>query len=376
MGILRKNNILAGWTGSRLFQAVRVSVFSFFSFFACSAWPQFIGAAGFCYLTNYTDSSNVGSVYNTTFTVSVENEKVSIRVSVASDHYCSWNFDGTNSFYLVDSPDRVNSDPGMNAAVTLHQREFPYDANPIVRLLWLGLASTHYFASTTNELLLVPWLGLTFDGTFSYDWETQKSDQPPYFPAKITFVASPLLWEKEQTRRISKTGKFPFQLGYVGGVFEVKESGRAEDMTIPTYFILDRYRNGGEPGQVLEHSEVRVTNLFRLQPSGLSYRPKITRPTDVCDMREETPEMLRFGITYTLTNDAWLEKGDPRRTALIEQHKPEYAQWRSAVVVKEAGARAKPEIQARNRQIVRVVLVGSLIGMPLIYLTVRKTSKQ
>ena len=290
-------------------------------------------AYGTCCYTNYEVSGAPHNIINTTFSAAVDGRKVYIRLDYAKDYYEEWTFDGTNSYSLGDSPDRVNPVPGARAAVTLNEIEFPVTAVEMIRTIWLGLCSASYLGNPTNQLVLVPWGAWELDGMLSYEWKMERFSNSPYLPKAITFVASTNLWEKEMQIKLGLKGKpFLFREGFVGGKFEVADVQKWDGMTLPVRFAVKRYRFDARTSagsKTLQDCEVIVTNFTSTVFA--TFRPKITRPTDVSDMRYETAGMPHFGITYTLTNDNWPAKNDPRQLAAVEQKKPVYWEWRRRV---------------------------------------------
>ncbi len=291
---------------------------------------QSFTCSGNFYHTNYDVREVADSVINATFTTTVKDHKVYMRLNFAPDYYAEWSYDGLTSYDLIDSPDRVNLVKGARAAVSIRENEFPATADCFFRTIWLGLCSAHYFqySNTNRNGLLVPWGDRSFAGLLSFQWKEQNLSAPPYLPSNIVFIASSALWPEEQKQRINQRQTFPFDDGFVGGQFQVSQCQIYDEMTIPSAFTLKRYRAGEGSGKLLEYYRVEVTNISAAGSEG--FVPKIHRPTDVSDMRDESPEMPLFGITYTLTNDAWLAKSDPQRLALINAQKPVYWKWRSA----------------------------------------------
>lgn len=282
--------------------------------------------SGLFFYTNYTASGEPRGVINATFHGAVDGERAWFRFEFSTNHYAEWSYDGTNDYSVVD-------DGGPRAAVTVWQSEFPLQADPLTRTAWLGLGSAHYFNNTTNDAVLVPWCDWGMKGMMSYQWKMERLPELPHLPRKIDFHASEALWKRECDARIERPSrKFPFREGFLGGRFTTKATQEFEGMTIPTRFSLERYRVRDNEGALLEYSDVWVTNLAAATP--LTFRPKISRLTDVSDMRDSTPDRPRFGVIYQLTNDAWLAKDDPKRLALVEAHKPVYAKWRRSLAKK------------------------------------------
>lgn len=288
--------------------------------------------------TNFTESGGVDSILNYTFSVQVETNKVVVSVATGGGISTSWSFDGTNSYYLIDSTNVVAKIGRLNAAVTLHEKEFPYSSSPVERSIWLGLASGHFLNQTKEELLLVPWLDWAFPGTLSFDWQILRSEQAPFLPVQISFVASKRLWEREQAIKIGKLGEWPHVDGETGGLFKVSGFLTNGGLVLPSAFQTVRYFDrASRANHVLAISSIQVTNFIISSAATTAFVPQIVRATDVSDMRSESADMPRFGITYTLTNDSWLGKMDPVRLAMIESNKPVYAEWRRALAAKARG---------------------------------------
>lgn len=316
----------------------------------------------YCY-TNYTPTETVSTFINASFSVAVDREKVYLRFDFAPQNYEEWAFDGTNSYLLIDGPSL--SDPNvkkqLSAAATEDENEFPVTPVCLIRTVWLGLGSAHYFDDPTNQPVLVPWGEWGLRGMLSYRWDLHRLSAAPYLPAAITFVASSNLWKKEQAARIEpEEVSFPLREGFIGGQFEVQQTGSLGAMTYPTRFVLKRYRTGIGEGKLLEFSCIQITNLSAF--AAANFIPKITRATDVSDMRDSTTNIPRFGITYTLTNDNWLAKSDPHRLAMVEAHKAEYEKWRRSLALKAHASWVRPD----RRRIVLVALILSVVSLPLL----------
>jgi len=288
-------------------------------------------AYGICSSTNVSESGRITNVINANFHVGVNGAKVYMRLDFAPDHYEEWTYDGTNSFLLGDDgPDGVTGKKTATASALVNEEEFPMAAFGLLRDIWLGLASQHYFNNPTNQPALVPWDDPNPSGSLAFQWKIERLAESPNFPKQITFVASKAFWKKE--RRITYNMgdlTFPFREGFVGGRFEVKDTQTLNGLTYPSHFTLEHYRAGKNEGKLLEYTSVVVTRLSA--PFSSTFKPKITRPTNVGDMRSQSAEMPRFGFNYTLTNDDWLEKSDPRWVALLEANRPVYEKWRSEI---------------------------------------------
>lgn len=326
-------------------------------------------AGGFFNHTNFTESGAVDSILRYPYYVEAQGEKVSVRVGFGTNTVSCWSFDGTNSYYLVDSAEPRKAGT-LNAAATLNEKEFPYSSGPVERSVWLGLASGHFFAKRNEDPLLVPWLDWAFPGVLSFDWQIQRATNQPFLPAQIKFVASNNLWLREQAIKIGALGKWPYYEGEVGGRFSVSQFVTNGQLTLPAKFEIIRYFRGSSAAYVLSVSAIEVTNFSVAPAHPNTFVPKIGRATDVSDMRSETDDMPRFGITYTLTNNGWMDKSDPIRLAMIESNKPVYAEWRRVLAAKERGGKPK------NNNFVKVLLALSVSGPVVLYLILKNKPKE
>jgi len=301
---------------------------------------QSFKAYGNYYHTNYDGAGAPSGELTGTFSANVENEKIHLRLDFIPDqhHYAEWTYDGKTAYSVLDNITPTTIDQGARAAAMVTEDEFPTPEFCIARTIWLGLCSAHYFSNPTNsptsKPTLVPWLDWSTSGMLSFQWRMKNFQETPFLPSNIVFTASTDLWAKEAKMRINLEDSFPFRDGFIGGEFEVKQTQSFKGMTLPSSFILKRYRFGGPKGQLLEFYDIQVTSLTASTPE--NFIPKIQRPTDVSDMRDGTADMPRFGITYTLTDDNWLAKSDPKRLAMVEAHKPVYWSWRHSLERKSA----------------------------------------
>ena len=314
-------------------------------------------AYGTCTQTNFSESGAIIKVIIANFHVGVNGAKVYIRLDFAQDHYEEWTYDGTNSFCLKAIFDSVNDVKAARDWVTVTEEEFPTTAFCVVNQLWLGLASQHYFSNPTNQPVLAPWGDKGLPGAHSFQWKITRFAEMPYFPKQIIFVATDALWKKEAQMRAANGdySTYHYREGFVGGRFEVSGTQTLNGLTYPTHFTLERYRAGKNEGTFLEYYNIVVTRLTPVVSS--TFRPKIFHPTDVFDMRSGGSEMPGFSITYTLTNDAWLEKSDPRLLAFQELQKPAYENRRS-VITKEIWIHC----------LLRIFFMVLVVGLPAIVL--------
>ena len=273
--------------------------------------------------TNFLVSEAVDNVINATFQVVVADDQVYVRIDYASGSVAEWSYDGTNDYCLQETG-------GPRAAATVYQNEYPISPGSFERTVWLGLGSAHYFGNPTNEPILAPFGDWALDGMLSFRWNMKRMAGTPGLPDKITFVASEELWQRERSlRMVVPTKAFPYHEGFIGGRFEVKATNLFNGLSLPSHFILERFRIGENKGAVLTYTDVQVTNISTA--TAFNFRPKIMRGTDISDMRSSTRERPVFGITYTVTTDDWWIMDDPRRLMMIERQKPRYEEWRGSI---------------------------------------------
>ena len=189
--------------------------------------------------TNFLESGAISDVLNANFHVGVEAVKFTCAWISPPGNYEEWTYDGTNSFILADSFDIISGKKTTTASATVNEEEFPMTASGILRDIWLGLASQHYFSDPTNQPVLVPWDDWNPTGMLAYQWKIERLAEAPNSPKQITFVASKAFWKKG--RRITYDmgdSTFPFREGFVGGRFEVLERTDIEWTHISHAFYL------------------------------------------------------------------------------------------------------------------------------------------
>jgi hypothetical protein len=326
-------------------------------------------ASGVCYYTNFSRTGAASRSLTIPFDASVENEKVYLHGIFGGNQSVEWTYDGATSYYIVHSVDVYNPAPGLRDAATVIDDEFPQSADPILRTVWLGLCSAHFLEKPLDGPVLVPWGSKGLSGSFSFKWDIVHSEGSPRFPRKITFVASQQLWEKESTAIIEKSERrFNARDGFVGGIFEIKETTSVNGREYPSRFVLNHFRTGAGDGEILERSVVEVTNISTGSIGG--FVPDVKNPIDVSDMRESTLATPGFGITYTMTNTAWLAKDDPKRLAMVQAAKPNYEKWRRGLSLKESDSSRLPRLG--RRPVVIGILVTCGLILPMIYIVLRK----
>jgi len=314
-------------------------------------------ASGLSYFTNYTSTGAAISHINAPYFIAVDGRRVFVRLQYADDHYAEWSFDGRYSYHLLESPDRLNPVKDLNAAAVIREDEFPTDAFCILRNIWLGLGSANLLTNSSYSGLLVPWGAKGLSGMRSYRWNIERLTAAPHLPTRITFSASEELWEQEEVTRIEKSDQgFTLREGFVGGRFETLEAKSFSGLTIPVRFCLQRFRferDQNEPERLLEFYLVTVTNLSAEVLT--DFRPGIRRATDVSDMMEETVRKPLFGFIYTLTNDDWMARSDPRRKGLLSKAESDYARWLQMTKKK---AQQSTSYSARKKTVMRSIILG------------------
>lgn len=326
-------------------------------------------ASGVCNYTNYTATGAAKGVIKSSFDADVNDGKVRLKLDFGQDHYVEWTFDGERAVYLVDDANVA----GARAAAMLDENEFPVCAMPLLRTVWLGLCSEHYFNNSNNHALLVPWCEWGMRGMLSFEWDIQFSQVSLKVPQKIIYTASSRLWQREIGLRIMKdahNGKFPYRDGFVGGVFQMRDDQQIGGIRFPRAFRVVRFRTGKGEGVPLECTDVVVLNISESTTG--EYGPEILRPTDLSDMRSATPEMPLFGISYTISNlSDILAKDDPKRVAMIAAKKPIYEGWRRSLMHRGEMPRRASAASAIRVVVILLLVVISAIWA-LIYLRGRR----
>jgi hypothetical protein len=332
--------------------------------FTASAGPAY-RVIGQVTEVSFKKDATVRNRIQTGFVLEVKDPSWKIRTTFDSttNYYEEYMFDGQDTYGLLVDP-KVDSNSTLPASAA-HTYQ-PVQAFCTTRLAWLALASHTHFGRQVKlrERLLTPWGTEASAGAWAYDYAVELSPHLPFLPLKATLSWSGMNWTNECAEKHIDPSTAPYQSGESLGEFSVLESTNINGLELPIRFSLNRYTKESPKSApyILEHFDGQVTAVELLTQAPT--RPVFKKPVFVLDSRTVPTEQKYLAVQYSITNNAWLERDDPRLVGLLQQAQKGYA-----AKLEGQFPQSKPNNASGQLIVMRVVILSLVIGGAIFLLT-------
>jgi RNA polymerase sigma factor (sigma-70 family) len=214
------------------------------------------------------------------------------------------------SFYGKPSP----GGPVNSGGAVIESGDFPVEDGTFANYIWLGMASSAYFANATNGDIMSLFNRPRDARTFKVRGDWQLSGQPPYLPTSIDFHEYPSFYPP------------PFDKGFKEGQMRVLEQTNVGTHVFPKTFTCELFRPWRDSAVTSNDLNLAVTITVTADAIRLHSIPRILPPkTDGITYVGEcrlTGGSRTNQITYNSTADRLPER--PEINAIKAGH-PELA---------------------------------------------------
>lgn len=160
------------------------------------------------------------------------------RITWSSNAFTEAGFDGTNVYDLLKSPIKGGESLSRGVArLFCSSNGLPEDCHPLVRFLWLGLASGQAIRQMKPPQMPPPWAAgkAIMPESDCFTFKARLHDDLLGCPESVKFLFSTDLWKRDN-RKLSP----PFNAGDEVGSYQVFSVTNLDSVKIPVAFEMTR----------------------------------------------------------------------------------------------------------------------------------------